>query len=484
MAYDLKNGQFPYPLSYLPSDGGVVPETFVIGDDTLAIDGENWYVICLTPEQMIELQSIVAIGAPLVSEANYNTAIQKYAQLMQFPNQIPEDSCMDLCQLIIDCINDTPELQQLISQLSNKSGIDPETTEQSDILDRDFFAGNTGCDNDNIFGMTLQLADFFNQVAEDILEIFVTAFANAARLGDAIEAIPVVGSLPFDDILQFTEKMAEQINDGYQAAYDTQIREDIACELFCLAQENCELTMEQTRDYFQAKMTTAVTNSDFLTIANDIIANNWIGEQAIWVTHWLIADTIIFGGEILGIDIDRVMTTISTYFNDPNSDWSILCACAEDEFEEEILFYPTLDACINLLDGTQQSDGILSVNFANPLPGGSGTMDGVYVTVDIPDGTVLTGGVLTFDRPSSPSSSGLSGVIRQNTLATPTYASEVDYPTGTGLTINLPSGTYSNFGIYLRGGLTGAGNLKLKSFVLSGLKSENGGLNPFSGGLC
>ena len=232
---------------------------------------------------------------------------------------------MTLCDAVLDCILDTDEIQQAIASYSNSSAITETTPENQTILDTDIFQSQGPCDNDNIYGMTVQLTAFLNAVSEDILEVFVTAFAVPGRLGDIIEAIPGVGSLPFDDILQFMEKLAEQVNDAYQSAYDIQIAEDISCALFCIAQGDCTLTMEDARDWFQQQLTESVENTDFLTVANDIIANNWLGEQSIYVMHWLILDTIIFGGEMLGVDVNRLTTTIASYFNDPDSDWSTLC---------------------------------------------------------------------------------------------------------------------------------------------------------------
>lgn len=238
---------------------------------------------------------------------------------------------MDHCQFILDCINDTPAIQQAIANYSLGSSIEGTTPEQQEILDTDVFGSQSPCDNDEIFGMTLQMTDLLNQVSEDILELFVSAFAIPGRIGDIIEAIPGLGILPYDDLLQIFEKLAEQVNDAYVAAYDTQIREDIACDLFCIATDTCTLTIEQARDYFQNKITETLDNTDFFSVVEDIIANNWIGEQSIYMMHWFILDTIIFGGEILGIEANRLVTTIATYFNDPDSDWSILCtACQWD----------------------------------------------------------------------------------------------------------------------------------------------------------
>lgn len=320
--------RLPYPLNY---------RTLLVQGAEYNADAINpvpddcsWYVIQLTNEQRLKMTSAILAGMDQIYPDEFVDLFQLWLQATNYPNTFPPHngngcSPVDLCQLILDCINTTPAIQQAIGQYSLTSAITEITPEQQIILDTDLFDSQAPCNNDQIYGMTLQLTDFLNAVSEDILELFVTAFAAPGRLGDIIEAIPVIGSLPGDDILQILEKLATQINDAYQAGYDTQIREDISCDLFCISQADCVLTLEEARNYFKDKLTVAVTDTDFLSVANDIIANNWLGEQSIYVMHWLILDTIIFGGEMLGIDVNRMVTTISSFYNDPNPDWATLC---------------------------------------------------------------------------------------------------------------------------------------------------------------
>ena len=318
-----------YPFSYRTVIEQDDNRLFVPGDASDTTEC-TWYVVSLTAAERLKFTSALLAGFDLLYPDEFVSLMQLWLQPTEYPNQIPEGACMDLCQLIADCINDTEEIQQLIAYYSNSSAIEPTTPENGQILAVDLAGNQANCNLDNLYGMTLQLTQFLNVLSEDILELFVTAFATPARIGDIIEAIPGIGLLPADDVLQFTEKMSETINDAYQAAYDSQVEEDISCELFCIAKNTCQLTIEQARDYFRDKFTVAVSDQNFFAVVNDIIANNWIGLQSIYVIHWFILDTIIFGGEILGIDANRVLQSVSTFYNDPNPDWSLLCTnCAE-----------------------------------------------------------------------------------------------------------------------------------------------------------
>lgn len=326
MTYNLPKGKYPYPLNFLASDGGTVDTEFIEGDPYVEPGSTNWYVLCLTDTELLDVMSLVDVGAPIAFPDDYNRIRTIFWQMQQFPNQIPPDSCMDLCAEILNCIETNDDIRRAIAQASRSLYPTGTTPEQEGILQMDVFSGQPDCDNDKIFGATTGLTDLLNQISEDIFEILVDASNRFAQVGALIEAIPGVGELPFDDILQFVEQMADDIDQAYESAYDTQLRDDFRCALFCIAVNNgCELTIEDCRDWFQGQIVASVTNTDMDTVINDIIANNWIGEQSVYVMHWLILNTIIFGGEILGIDASRLVVQISALFNDPDPDWAILC---------------------------------------------------------------------------------------------------------------------------------------------------------------
>lgn len=272
-----------------------------------------------------------------------------------------EEECdMIDCQDIIDCINESEELQRLIGKYSLTSSISTETGESSQALGTDLLQGQgvVDCDYDSIYGACLQLTMLLNITAETLLDIFVNSLNNAANLGYLIEAIPVVGELPLDDIAEFLQKVATQVNTAYQAAYDTQLEEDISCLFFCAAKNGCELTLADARDVIRGEIANPVSAQDFISVVNDIIANNWLGEQSVYIIFYFILQTIVFGGEILGQDVKRFARTVATYFNDPNPDWEELCT----ECSSTICFDMTELGELDIYAGSQDE------GFGNPEP--------------------------------------------------------------------------------------------------------------------
>lgn len=329
MGYKLKNSQFPYPLNYLPSRGGLATTPFVAGNPFVEADSDNWYVLCLTPQEMVDLQSIVSIGATLLFENDYNVYIQKYQQLREYPNEIPEGSCMDLCQLILDCINDTEGLQEVIARYSLASPVNVLTIENQQALDAQIMSNQIGCDNDTVFGMCVGLTDLLNNLSEDLLEIIVSAPNTVARMGDVVEAIPGIGILPFDDILQVSEGFLDDVQQGYAAAYTVSLKNEIQCAFFCIAQDTCELTLLQVRDYLYIELAETLTFDNFGDFIESLLVLNVTGQATVWAIHLFIVELLIYGSSVFDLDFTKMFQLINAMFNDPDGDWAILCTnCA------------------------------------------------------------------------------------------------------------------------------------------------------------
>jgi hypothetical protein len=290
-----------------------------LSNDIVLVTGENNLVLQVTEEQYIKMLS-----------ALWNGAITTYPQdFIAVVYPLIKAGKMSLCDAILACIQNTPDIQQEIAQLALSAPVATDTEENGGYLGTEIITTQAGCDNDEIFGMTTQLTDLWNQLCEDMLEIFTEIPAGFARIGDFIEAFPGLGVLPFDDILQFGEAFMDDIQTGYDSAYTVGLRNQIRCHLFCLALDNCELTMEQMRDYFYDELAETLTFDSFGEFMEDVLLLNLVGQATVWGMHLVIAQAMIFGSSILDTDVLFVYQLINTFFNDPDSDWVTLCTgCA------------------------------------------------------------------------------------------------------------------------------------------------------------
>lgn len=276
-------------------------------------------------------------------------------------------ACVDAGYLS-SLIANNPALQQQIGQYSLTSAIDSSSDVVESLANSQIINNQAGCDDDNIYGMTLQFVELLNAVTEDILEIFVSAPTAISRLGDIIEAVPGIGELPLDDAFQFVESVLDDWNQAYQAAFTEALKIEIACDLYCIAQDSCTLTMEQARQYFYEKLAGMTPSDNYLQFMEQVIAFNWVGVVTVYGAFLLLVQTLITGGEVLGMDVNRIVRMVNAMFNDPNPDWATECLeCPE--FNNVLV---TFDS-----EGYQEYtnlEGVISGSVGDPAP----SADGVY----------------------------------------------------------------------------------------------------------
>lgn len=325
--YTFKKNLLPYPLKYLPSDGGVDTSSFVLNDPSVEPASNNWYVLCLTPDELQALRDIINIGAPIAYPQNYVTYWQKFAQMQEFPNEIPLDSCMDLCQLILDCINSTESLQEVIANFADGSNISSTDGENAGNLASELVNNPLGCNDDIIYGMTTQLVEFADRLCKDLFEQIDASQLSATNVGYIFKLIPFVETLPIDEAFELTDKLVDDIETAYLSASTELLKTSIACDLFCIAKDNgCTLTLEQVRDYFEEQSGVVFTYTNVLTFITDFLSGTFIGNAAYYAMNTLFFQTLAFGGKFLEYVFADYLKTIQTMYNDPNPDWNIDCA--------------------------------------------------------------------------------------------------------------------------------------------------------------
>lgn len=296
------------PLTY-NTDGDSLDNDLILSDET------NYLVLAVTANQYIELLSSALNGAFRHYPSRYNDVIYpliKAGKLL-------------FCQQIIDCIlNDIDTQQALLDFLAN-NGITPNSTTNDSLGDKDLTSGQ-GCELDNLFGAATGITDLFNDLIIDFIEILNANTNTIGRVGDAIEAIPGVGVLPFDDVLQLVESFFEDVAQNYDAAYTVQLADEIRCDIFCLAQANdCTITPKLLFEYFAERTLVEITTVDFQDFMDFMLQNTFSGTELVYAMHTFVAGVLWFGTSVLKVDINQMQKMVSILWNDPNNDWVLLC---------------------------------------------------------------------------------------------------------------------------------------------------------------
>lgn len=244
-----------------------------------------------------------------------------------------ETDCMIDCEQVQGCLDDqdppprrTPDKQWLQDLLENAGLID---------------CGSA--DKDIIYGFTTQLVDFFDTVVTDIFELIEAATNSLEIIAEVLDDIPVFGSIPaiaadFGAFIQAT--FAELYAEGVTIELKTQI----ACDLFCIAvQHECTLTQNDIAIYFSDQLQVNVIGADI----NDYISwflglNSSVPDKVIVLAAFaLIAHSLAWGESIRGVgNASRLNALVNAMYNDPDSDWMILCDqceqfwCYEWDFQD------------------------------------------------------------------------------------------------------------------------------------------------------
>lgn len=322
----------------IPRNTDYVPHKWGTVSEPLSNEGFLLFILSSignTPDFRTNiLGAISTLTHPETWQGNQEIA-SAYAQLEIF--------MVDFCDKVAECIENSSAVQtallEYIEQLPTSQGgtglgqVLPPSTLETSILGT--------CDNDNLYAACTQLVDFMNSAITDFLEIVEAGTGRLERMNVTVSAIPIIGILPLDEGLLFLDQLIENFTANYAAQYTTTLRDEYACELFCIAQENCGLTFEQMLDYFESK---AIATFDRVSLTEAIdwfVFGTWTGDLIVHGMHALFAWSILWGSEFFGVNLNRIVRMVQAASNDSDNDWLIKCDdCNEPLIELELGYAP------------------------------------------------------------------------------------------------------------------------------------------------
>lgn len=240
------------------------------------------------------------------------------------------EGCIDMdCQDIIDCIESSPELRAALQALGIGT---TETPIYDSAANNPAFNIDGTCNEDVVWGYVSALVDYIDQQNVDFLQQMSEALNVGSGLDQLLQLIPGYELLPFDDIQDFIENFGDYNLEAYQASMTTGVRNQIKCDIFCMAISNgCSLDFGQVYQY----MIDGIGNSaidfgaTFLEFVYFMIVGSYPSDRIVYIWSAFQLFLVMSGNEFLGLD------TLTTYKNatingDPDNDWETLCdECCE-----------------------------------------------------------------------------------------------------------------------------------------------------------
>lgn len=302
-------------------------------------------------------------------------AWQAAYDMTEFENCFDCDSvaeCIETSQAVIDAleqnlinsINNSTSVQQAINNVYNpyNPGALPETIRGKNIL-----PPITGCDPDELWGCVSYLIDYMHTNNLDAFEQFETITNAAERLSLLIGAIPILETLPVDEVIDYAETLwTDDVFEAYIANDTTAYRDSLKCGLFCYARlNNCSLSVEFVFRYFNQRIS-ADSSDNLAELIAFLITGTWTGTEINDIMFAFQAMVMYYGNQFFDkIGIYPFESILALGKRNPSDAWAILCT----DCGYEVLAYANAPASIDdTLNGNDTLlDVVMGTNYAiNP----------------------------------------------------------------------------------------------------------------------
>lgn len=185
-----------------------------------------------------------------------------------------------------------------------------------------------GCDQDVLFGSITAIVEQLNTNNEDFLEMLEARTNVIERISLLIAAIPIFETLPANEVIDFIDKLFEDVVENYRGQYTTELKDEYRCDLFCLAQAapDCELTFDMIVKYFEDRLGQAFSDEElFRNLIEYFVLGTWTGTRVADIMHLLQVGIWRAASSFIGLRIRTLQTVGLLGANDPDPDWEILC---------------------------------------------------------------------------------------------------------------------------------------------------------------
>lgn len=302
-----------------------VPDCSPADNPVLFTDNEATYqlVLQVTAEQWVRLFSAATAGADLLYPDTSLDAV--------FPLRRAVDCMPTFCEAVNECITTVPTIQINMIAIVNFWGEDGEDGENPPVIEVNPVIAED-CDLDILFGACTQLVDLANTAITDVFEV-IEAITNLVELAnEVLELIPGLNFLA--SVLDIANVLQEQLAENYAAAYTSTIRDELRCALFCAIRDDCTLDWDAMTQVFADLAGQSILTLDIQDFVEFFTTGTFSGDEVVYASFWFMFGMMSYGGRFLNIDANRLVQISTSFLNDPDPDWLVLCDCGF-EWEHE-----------------------------------------------------------------------------------------------------------------------------------------------------
>jgi len=314
----------PRSLAYQDSFVYELEQPFV--DDTcegssIELDNAyNYIALELTAEQWVILYSCILTGGDLVYPENSHEVAWWWLKGVE--------CAMEFCIKVLECFNDPSFVNSMVEKLGQQGvtlggeGTGTTGSPTGSMVAGGLIPETLDCNSPTeLFGFCMNVVDLLNRMTEDFLQVVETYTNNLELSARIIELFPVFGTY-LSQAVATADKWLENIAETYVGAYTLAVQEEIACQLYEIASENCELTLQDVMTAYANAIIEPITSiEDFLDAINTYLELDTLTSLAVVVVaHALPLNILNFGQTFLGYTVRSIPLWLGAYSGYPKPD--------------------------------------------------------------------------------------------------------------------------------------------------------------------
>lgn len=239
------------------------------------------------------------------------------------------EGCMS-CDDVADCIDSSEVVQIAINNVTQQQQNGQNPIAPS-VANANLLGGLPSCDLNALWGAQIQFVEWLNDNNTDFLDRLTSASTPAKRSAVMSQMIPGFNAGALGEALSAAITfLSSQLKGEYEEGYDQIYENGLACEFFCLAQEDCELSMVHLYQVLSARVGFTPAADAFYEGLIFAVFGEWTGSQFADVMMFIQVGAFLFMGGFAGyLGVNPLANAMSNGFDQPDDDWQDECDCPE-----------------------------------------------------------------------------------------------------------------------------------------------------------
>nr|CRY94305.1 hypothetical protein [uncultured prokaryote] len=288
----------------------------------------------VSQREFTAIVSAMDVGADIAYPLQYVEVMYILLRNLRYPPMI--------CSMIIDCIENDSDTQNALSNFiaMHPSGSEYPKNEElpSGASSANISIDNPTCEKDILWAQCVGMVQTANRMIEDFLQQWETYNNSAETIPAIIQSIPFVGEVAdvigIDGIADYANALIDAVAEGYLADYTLEYEEALACEIFCLAKEDCIITLDMLVDVMNSRISGQLTLDNALELMLSLIDADISGINVADLYLAAFFNMLKLGNLVMPISwgIENYLR-VTRVFNTPSDDWMILCTDCPEPIE-------------------------------------------------------------------------------------------------------------------------------------------------------